>query len=234
MVPQGISADLIAAVENFSREDLDGFAALSQERAQVAIREGRFEKSLIPVVDEDGNEVPVRTVGTLLIKGESIAAGYWNKHEQTKNTFLGEWINTHDKFLVDEDGYYWYAGRTDDMMKVGGQAVWPTDVEAILQQHPAVLESGVAGIAALTVCAVLLGTGIGALSNAIGVLSRRVETMVAVSNFVLLPLTFLTGLLGVNLGGIPYAAEPWAFWAFCAMLTGATALTLWLALRLLR
>lgn len=56
-------------------------------------------------------------------------------------------------------------------------------------------------------------------------------SMVAV---VFLPLTFLTGLLGVNLGGIPYATEPWAFWAFCGILAGATALTLWLALRLLR
>ena len=86
-------------------------------------------------------------MGTLWIKGDSIAAGYWNKHEQTKQTFCGEWINTHDKFLMDEDGYFWYAGRTDDMMKVSGQAVWPTDVEGILQQHPAVLESGVVGTA---------------------------------------------------------------------------------------
>ena len=97
------------------------------------------------IVDEDGNELPPRQVGTLLIKGDSIAAGYWNKHEQTKQTFCGEWINTHDKFLIDEDGYFWYAGRTDDMMKVSGQAVWPTDVEGLLQQHPAVLESGVVG-----------------------------------------------------------------------------------------
>ena len=82
-----------------------------------------------------------------MIQGESIAAGYWNKHEQTKHTFCGQWINTHDKFLVDDDGYFWYAGRTDDMMKVSGQAVWPTDVESLLQEHPAVLESGVAGVA---------------------------------------------------------------------------------------
>lgn len=91
--------------------------------------------------------MPQRTVGTLLIKGDSIAAGYWNKHEQTKETFRGEWINTHDKFLVDEDGFYWYAGRTDDMIKVSGQAVWPADVEATLLKHPAVLESGVIGVA---------------------------------------------------------------------------------------
>ncbi len=84
-------------------------------------------------------------MGTLLIKGDSIAAGYWNKHEQTKDTFCGHWINTHDKFLVDEDGYFWYAGRTDDMFKVSGQAVWPADVESVLLRHPAVLESGVVG-----------------------------------------------------------------------------------------
>ena len=99
------------------------------------------------IIDDDGRELPPREVGTLLIKGDSIAAGYWNKHEQTKDTFRGEWINTHDKFLLDEDGYFWYAGRTDDMMKVSGQAVWPTDVEGILQGHPTVLESGVVGTA---------------------------------------------------------------------------------------
>jgi acyl-coenzyme A synthetase/AMP-(fatty) acid ligase len=54
---------------------------------------------------------------------------------------------THDKFLMDEDGYFWYAGRTDDMIKVSGQAVWPADVEGMLQEHPAVLESGVVGTA---------------------------------------------------------------------------------------
>ncbi len=99
------------------------------------------------IVDENGADVPLRETGTLLIKGDSIAAGYWNKHEQTKETFQGAWINTHDKFLLDEDGYFWYAGRTDDMMKVSGQAVWPTDVEGILQRHESVLESGVVGTA---------------------------------------------------------------------------------------
>ncbi|MHC4800003.1 MAG: benzoate-CoA ligase family protein, partial [Planctomycetota bacterium] len=98
------------------------------------------------IIDDDGRELGVGEVGTLLIKGDSIANGYWNKHEQTKDTFRGEWINTHDKFSVDEDGYYWYAGRTDDMMKVSGLAVWPADVESILASHPAVLESGVVGV----------------------------------------------------------------------------------------
>ncbi len=97
------------------------------------------------IIDDAGAELPAGQVGTLLIKGDSIAAGYWNKHEQTKETFRGEWINTHDKFMRDQDGCFWYAGRTDDMIKVSGQAVWPADVEAVLQKHPLVLDSGVVG-----------------------------------------------------------------------------------------
>jgi benzoate-CoA ligase len=99
------------------------------------------------IVDDEGHSLPAGEVGTLMIRGESVAAGYWNKHEATKQTFCGEWINTHDKFMVDQDGYFWYAGRTDDMIKVSGQFVWPTEVEGILQGHPAVLESGVTGAA---------------------------------------------------------------------------------------
>ena len=98
------------------------------------------------IIGDDGKEVPVGEEGTLYIMGDSIANGYWNKHEQTKTTFCGEWINTHDKFSLDEEGFFWYAGRTDDMMKVSGQAVWPAEVEAILIDHPAVLESGVIGV----------------------------------------------------------------------------------------
>ena len=97
------------------------------------------------IVGDDGKDLCVGQVGALLIKGDSIANGYWNKHEQTKETFRGDWINTHDKFHLDEDGYYWYAGRTDDMIKVSGLAVWPADVESILASHDAVLESGVVG-----------------------------------------------------------------------------------------
>ena len=99
------------------------------------------------IVDDDGHDLPAGEVGTLLIKGDSIAAGYWNKHETSKQTFLGEWINTYDKFMLDYDGYFWYSGRANDMLKVSGQAVWPSEVEAILQGHPAVLESGVTGAA---------------------------------------------------------------------------------------
>lgn len=97
------------------------------------------------IVDADGSIVPDGEVGTLMIKGDSIAAYYWNKHEKTKETFKGEWINTGDKYCQDEDGYYWYVGRGDDMIKAGGIWVSPIEVENSLMEHPAVLETGVIG-----------------------------------------------------------------------------------------
>ena len=141
--------------ERFGVEILDGIGSTEILHIFISNRPGSARAGstgeIVPgyearIVDDGGNELPAGEVGTLLIKGDSIAAGYWSKHERTKQTFRGEWINTHDKFSVDDDGYYWYAGRTDDMIKVSGMAVWPTDVEAILQEHPAVLESGVAGV----------------------------------------------------------------------------------------
>src|SRR6195256_4109133 len=72
------------------------------------------------IVDDGGHDVENETVGNLLIKGDSICAYYWNKHERTKDTIEGHWIRTGDKFSRDADGYYWYAGRADDMLKVGG------------------------------------------------------------------------------------------------------------------
>jgi len=143
-------------LERFGVEILDGIGSTEILHIFISNRPGNVKPGSTgqivegyeaKIVDDRGDEVPVGEEGTLFIKGDSIANGYWNKHEQTKTTFCGEWINTHDKFRLDEDGYYWYAGRTDDMIKVSGQAVWPADVESILLGHPAVLESGVIGVA---------------------------------------------------------------------------------------
>jgi benzoate-CoA ligase len=139
--------------DRFGVEILDGIGSTEILHIFISNRPGRAKAGstgqIVPgyeakIVDEHGQRVPDGEVGNLLIKGDSIAAGYWNKHEHTQRTFLGEWINTHDKFRLDADGYFWYAGRSDDMMKVSGMVVWPSDVEAVLQAHPAVLESGVA------------------------------------------------------------------------------------------
>src|SRR3989304_2553378 len=84
-------------------------------------------------------------MGNLVVKGDSIAAMYWNKHEKSKATFQGEWIQTGDKYYRDKDGYLWSCGRADDMLKVGGIWVSPVEVENTLVAHPAVLECAVVG-----------------------------------------------------------------------------------------
>lgn len=99
----------------------------------------------LKLVDEEGQEVPQGEIGTLLVKGDSAAQQYWRKREKTRGTMQGEWINTGDKYYVDADGYYWCAGRADDMLKVGGIWVSPLEVENCLSQHPAVMECAVVG-----------------------------------------------------------------------------------------
>jgi len=96
------------------------------------------------LLDEFDRPVAPGEVGSLWIAGDSTCACYWNQHEKTKNTIVGQWIRTGDKYSCDADGYYWYAGRVDDMLKVGGQWVSPIEVENALIEHPAVHECGVA------------------------------------------------------------------------------------------
>jgi benzoate-CoA ligase family protein len=97
------------------------------------------------LLDDGGVPVPAKAIGNLWIKGDSVCAGYWNQHEKTKHTIEGHWIRTGDKYTQDDDGFYWYAGRSDDMLKVGGLWVSPIEVENALVAHPAVLECGVVG-----------------------------------------------------------------------------------------
>jgi benzoate-CoA ligase family protein len=97
------------------------------------------------IVDDEGREVPLGEIGNLMVKGDANSPYYWNKHEQTKRVMQGEWLKTGDTYYRDADGYYWYCGRSDDMMKVGGLWVSPIEIENTLLEHPAVLESGVIG-----------------------------------------------------------------------------------------
>ena len=97
------------------------------------------------IVDGDGNEVPRGEVGNLHVKGETAALFYLHDAERSRQTFLGAWLNTGDKYSVDEDGYYWHAGRSDDMLKVGGIWVSPIEVESVLVEHESVLECAVVG-----------------------------------------------------------------------------------------
>ncbi len=138
--------------KRFNVDILDGIGSTEIVHIYISnrvddIRPGSTGK-LVPgyegkIVDNDFNELPRGEIGTVLIKGDSTAAFYWNKHEKTKEAMLGDWFNTDDKFFVDEQGYYFYVGRSNDMLKVGGIWVSPIEVEACLIGHPSVLECAV-------------------------------------------------------------------------------------------
>ena len=90
------------------------------------------------LVDEQGQPVPTGELGDLVVSGDSTCAFSWNRHQQTKDTISGHWIRTGDKYRQDSDGFFWFAGRSDDMLKVGGIWVSPAEVEHLLLEHPAV------------------------------------------------------------------------------------------------
>jgi 4-hydroxybenzoate-CoA ligase len=99
----------------------------------------------VKIVDENGHELPRGEIGELIVRGPSAGEGYWNQREKSRHTFVGEWTHTGDKYLCDQDGHYYYCGRTDDMFKVNGMWVSPFEVEAVLASHDAVLEAAVIG-----------------------------------------------------------------------------------------
>jgi benzoate-CoA ligase len=142
--------------ERFGLEILDGIGSTEMCHTFIANRRGAVRPgssgTVVPgyearIVDAAGLEVPVGEVGDLLVKGDSACAGYWNQHERTTQTIQGEWVRTGDKYRRDADACFWYAGRSDDMIKAGGMWVSPAEVESALAEHPAVVEAGVVGAA---------------------------------------------------------------------------------------
>ena len=101
----------------------------------------------VRLIDETGSDVAQGELGELLVRGPSAFTQYWNEPERTARAFEGPWVRTGDKFFQNEDGDYVHCGRTDDMMKVGGIWVSPSEVEGALIAHDAVLEVGVIGVA---------------------------------------------------------------------------------------
>ncbi|MFL5393124.1 MAG: benzoate-CoA ligase family protein [Myxococcales bacterium] len=100
----------------------------------------------VRIVAPDGREAATGEQGRLQVKGDSTAAGYWNNPEKTAQTMLGEWLDTGDTYFRDEEGYYHYCGRSDDMIKAGGMWCSPVEIESRLVDHPRVLEAAVVGI----------------------------------------------------------------------------------------
>jgi benzoate-CoA ligase family protein len=98
------------------------------------------------IVRPDGTEAPTGEVGTLWVKGDSAAVYYWQDQEKTKQVFRGgDWVASGDLFTRDEQGYFHYSGRADDMLKVGGVWVAPLEIEGCLLEHRAVQECCVLG-----------------------------------------------------------------------------------------
>ncbi len=140
--------------ERFGVEILDGIGTTEILHIFISNRPGDIKPGStgkpvpgyeIRIVDEKGEDLPPGEVGNVLVKGESLSPYYWNRHEATKQTMLGEWMFTGDKYYRDEEGYLFCCGRGDDMLKVGGIWVSPAEVEMTLVAHPAVLEAAVVG-----------------------------------------------------------------------------------------
>lgn len=97
------------------------------------------------IVDDQDRPVQVGEMGNLWIKSDATCACYWSQPDKTRETIHGEWIRTGDKYHVDADGFYWYGGRSDDMLKAGGIWVSPIEIENVLIGHDAVQECAVVG-----------------------------------------------------------------------------------------
>jgi benzoate-CoA ligase family protein len=100
----------------------------------------------IELRDPAGAVVPAGIPGSLYVRGESIALGYWRRTDASRTVFVGEWLSTGDTYVRSEDGFYTCMGRSNDLLKAGGIWVSPSEVEARLLQHPSVAEVAVVGV----------------------------------------------------------------------------------------
>lgn len=140
--------------QRFGVEILDAIGSTEALHMFIANRPGGVRPGssgqIIPgydarILDEDDQPVSQGEIGNLFIKSDATCACYWNQHEKSKATFRGEWLCTGDKYRQDEDGYFWYAGRSDDMLKVSGMWVSPVEIEGALIEHPFVAEAAIVG-----------------------------------------------------------------------------------------
>jgi len=136
----------------FGVEILDGIGSTEALHIYLSARAGNVRPgstgTAVPgyklrLVNLDEREVQPGTIGDLLVAGESIATCYWNRRQLTAERMQGKWFFTGDKYWIDAEGYYWYAGRSDDMFRVSGQWVSPAEVESVLIEHHSVLEAAV-------------------------------------------------------------------------------------------
>jgi acetyl-CoA synthetase len=99
------------------------------------------------ILDDDLNELPPGEEGHLALRPgwPSMFRTYWNKEDLYRSRFENGWYITGDKAKRDEEGYFWFVGRADDVINTAGHLVGPFEVESVLIEHPAVAEAGVIG-----------------------------------------------------------------------------------------
>ena len=176
-------------LEVYGVEVLEGIGSSELYHIYISNRPARVRLGstgeLVPgyegrLLDGAGQPVPDGVPGELWASGESAALCYWSDHEKSKFTFHGDTVRTGDLFERDRDGYFWYRGRADDLLKVGGIWVAPLEMENCLLRHPAVAECAVVGYeeqgsgAAARVCRATRRNGVGrARDGAAGVRPGR-------------------------------------------------------------
>jgi benzoate-CoA ligase len=140
--------------ERFGADVIDGLGSTEMLHIFVSQRPGQVRLGCtgrvvdgyqVRLVDEEGRDVAPGDMGNLQVSGPTTAIGYWRNREKSVQTFRGAWTATGDNYVIDEDGWLTYAGRADDMLKVGGIYVSPIEVEEVLASHPDVLEAAVVG-----------------------------------------------------------------------------------------
>ncbi len=140
----------------FGIDILDGIGMTEMLHIFLSNRPGRVRPGTtgvavpgydLRVLGEEGHEVPAGTPGTLFVRGESAATGYWSRYDASRQVFQGEWLRTGDTYIVDADGYYACLGRTGDMLKASGIWVAPAEVESRLLDHADVAQAVVVAAA---------------------------------------------------------------------------------------
>lgn len=140
--------------QRFGVEIVDGMGSTEALHTFISnrageVRPGSSGKPMpgyeVRLVDEEGRDVPDGEPGGLWVKGGSLFAGYWHREDVNCRVLRDGWFITGDTYLREADGFFWYQGRTDDMLRVSGHWVSPPEVEGVLMKHPAVLEAAVVG-----------------------------------------------------------------------------------------
>jgi benzoate-CoA ligase family protein len=167
--------------ERFGVDILDAIGSTEVLHVFIANRPGAVRPGssgqIIPgyeakILNEENQPVNPCDIGNLLVRSDATCSHYWNQHEKSKATIEGQWIRTGDKYYQDPDGYFWYVGRSDDMLKCSGVWVSPIEIESVLLEHPAVLEAAVIGredhdqLLKPAACVVLKGSRTGTLDLA--------------------------------------------------------------------